>query len=75
MKLHILVKVYELIVEGVEVHPTEDKAIVAFREWTDGLSPDELKRREEENPEEKFSETKIFEVEFNKRRWKRGKPR
>jgi hypothetical protein len=37
MKVFVLVKVYELIVDGVEVHQREDDALAAFREWTDGL--------------------------------------
>jgi hypothetical protein len=68
LKLYVLVKVFELIVDGVEVHSTMDRALAAFRKWTDGLTPDELERREEKNPEEKFSQTKIFEVEFSERR-------
>jgi len=74
MKLFVLVKTYELVVDGVEVHATADEALAAFRRWTDGLTPEELTRREERNPEEKFSQTKIFEVEFNERRRKHGKP-
>jgi len=68
MKVHVLVKVYELIVDGVEIHSTREGALAAFGKWTDGLTPDELERREEKNPEEKFSQTKIFEVEFSERR-------
>ena len=67
MKLFVLVKVYELVVDGVEVHPTANDALAAFRTWTDGLTPEQLVTREERNPEEKFSQTKIFEVEFDGR--------
>ncbi len=74
MKGYVLVKVYELIVDGVELHPTEVDALAAFKDWTDGLTPEELRLREEKNPEEKFSQTKIFEIEFNERRRKLGKP-
>jgi hypothetical protein len=67
LRLYVLVKVYELIVDGVEIHPTREGALTAFRKWTDGLTPDELEQREEKNPEEKFSQTKIFEVEFSEK--------
>ena len=73
MKVYVLVKVYELVVDGVEVHLAKDDALAAFGRWTDGLTPEELTRREERNPEEKFSQTKILEVEFEGRR-EHGKP-
>jgi hypothetical protein len=74
MKLFVLVKAYELVVDGVEVHVTADEALAAFRRWIDGLTPEELTRREERNPEEKFSQSKIFEVEFKEGTRKHGKP-
>jgi hypothetical protein len=67
VKLYVLVKTFELIVDDVEVHATKKDALIAFSKWTDGLTPHELKRREDRNPEE-FSQTKIFEVEFDERR-------
>ena len=74
MKLFVLVKVYELVVDGVEMHHTADGALVAFRAWTDGLTPEQLATREETNPEEKFSQTKIFEVEFDGRTTQGSEP-
>ena len=74
MKLFVLVKVYELVVDGVEVHSAANDALAAFRTWTDGLAPEQLATREERNPEEKFSQTKIFEVEFDGRTTQGSEP-
>jgi hypothetical protein len=61
----VLVKVFELIVDDVEVFGTEIAALRAFKTWTNGLTPSQLEKREEKNPEEKYSQTKIFEIELN----------
>ncbi len=58
-------KVYDLVVDGVEAFRTIERANRAFREWTEGLTPSQLARREAKNPEEKYSQTQIFEVEFD----------
>ncbi len=63
--MFVLVKVFELLVDDVEVFRTKRDAEKAFRAWTDGLTPRQLEKQEERNPEEKYSQTKIFEVELN----------
>ncbi len=63
--MYIVVKVYDLVIDGVEAFRTKKQAQKAFREWTEGLTPSQLVRREAKNPEEKYSQTQIFEVEFD----------
>ncbi len=62
--MYVLVKVYDLVVDGVEAFRTKKQGHRAFREWTEGLTPSQLARREAKNPEEKYSQTQIFEVEL-----------
>jgi hypothetical protein len=61
----VLVKTYELVVDGVEVFRSERQALESFGKWTDGLTPKRLVSRENANPEEKYSQTKIFGVEVD----------
>ncbi len=64
MKLYVLVKVYDLVVDGVEAFRTKKQAHTAFQEWTEGLTPSQLARREAKNPEEKYSQIQIFDVDL-----------
>src|ERR1017187_6836728 len=64
MKLYVLVKSYELVVESVELFRNRPDAEAAFKKWTAGISPAQLARREASNIEERFSQTKIFEVDL-----------
>ncbi len=64
MKLYVVVKEYDLVVDGVEVFRTKKQAYQAFKRWTEGLTPSQLARREAKNVEEKYSQTQIFAVEL-----------
>jgi len=68
-KVYVLVKTFELIIDDVEVWTDRAKAEASLKEWTkdsdhpNGLTEEEIRKLEDENPEFKFSQTRIFEAE------------
>lgn len=68
IKLYLLVKVYDLVVDGVEVFTSEEECLKRHREWTkdhdhpDGVTPSELSKLEEEQVEYHYAQTQIIEA-------------
>lgn len=61
MKIYVLVKVYGLVVDDVELFSDRPDAEIAFFKWT-GLT-EAMHQELEEEGESYYSETKILEVD------------
>lgn len=64
MKVYILIKVYGLVVDGVEPFATRPEAEVAFKKYT-GMTEEELEAQteSEEGFKESYDQTQIVEVD------------